>query len=175
MLKKLIILSCSFITASTFAMENNAARSYTVGIKIPNTTYAEKAVNPAHMTITYLGEADEKKLEDAKRMLAIINQSRPIRIKMGKPDVFGTQERPIPVMRLLIESPTIEELLIQMHRQLGVCEPSQTDKLEIPSWHVTVKDTQLQEEFLGRQDSTIIGGKLFIKALGNFDPVIELE
>ncbi|MBY0109532.1 MAG: hypothetical protein K2X90_00250 [Candidatus Babeliaceae bacterium] len=175
MLKKIIIVSCSVVVASVFAMEKSQLLKYTVGMRIPNATYEGKQVNPVHMTITYLGEADEGKLEKAEAILATINTLRPIRVNVGKSDIFGTQERPIPVMHLIIEDARIEELLIQMHQQLGVNEPSQTEKFEIPRWHVSVKDTRLQEELLALQGSTLAGGKLFIKPLGNFDPIVEVE
>jgi len=171
-------ISLMFLFTMAFnacAMEKNEIKKYTVGMKIPNATYAGKPVNPVHMTITYLGTADAKKLEEAKAMLAIINKLRPIQVKVGKPDIFGTQERPVSVQRLLIEDLQIEKQLIQMHTQLGECEPFQTEKFETPSWHVSVKDAQLQQEFSERQGTILIGGKLFIKPLGNFDPIIELE
>lgn len=162
------------IITNICAMEKKETR-YTVGIKIPNKTYAKKPINPIHMTITYLGEADEEKLAEAKAILEIINKLRPIYITVGEPAIFGNQENPIPVMQLLVENPKIEELLIKMHEKLGVCEPSQKEKFEIPSWHVSVKDSQLQQEFLELQGNSILAGKLFIKPLGNCRPIVEIE
>ena len=162
-----------------FGMENTGTREkkYTVGLKISNETFAGQKVNPVHMTITYLGAADEIKLEKAKRFLAIINQLRPIKVKIGAMDIFGTQERPVQVRRLIIERHEIEEQLVIMHRELGECEPFQPKKLDIPNWHIVVKDPKLQAELSDKADKLVIltGGKLFIKPLGNFDPIVEFE
>lgn len=150
-----------------FGMNDGEIKSYSVAIKIPNSLYADQSINPIHMSITYLGHADEKKLEEAKNILAAINTLRPILIKLGTLDNFGTKENPTPVIHVSIENPKIEELFIRMHKQLGVCWPSQTEKSEIPIWHVTVQDSELQEEFLNHE-GPLVGGKLYIKPLGPF-------
>jgi len=157
-----------------FSMDN---KKYTVGLKISNDTYAGQEINPAHMTITYLGTADENKLEKAKTLLSAINLMRPIKLRIGSPDTFGTQERPVPVRRLEIEQPKIEEKLIGMHQELGECEPFQPEKLDTPNWHVSAKDPKLQDELSNKAKKQImlIGGKLFIKPLGPFEPIATFE
>ena len=49
-----ILIIISTITFYVHSMEKKETR-YTVGLKIPNKTYAENPINPIHMTITYLG------------------------------------------------------------------------------------------------------------------------
>ena len=100
---------------------------------------------------------------------------RPINITVGESAIFGTPENPIPVIRLIVENRQVEELLIKMHKKLGVCDPSQKEKFEIPSWHVSVRDTSLHKEFLELKDSSIVAGKLFIKPLGNHSPITVFE
>ena len=156
-----------------FGMEK--AKEYTVGMKIPNDTYAGQKVNPVHMTLTFLGAADAEKLAKATTLLTAINAMRPIKVKVGAADTFGTQEKPILVRRLAIESPEIAAQLIALHQELGVCEPGQPTKLAEPNYHVSVKDDKLRAEFITKEGTIIIGGKLFIKPLGKFDPVVELE
>lgn len=168
---------CIFIFSPMFiqAMNNTTGEGlkYTIGIKIPNDTYAHQKVNPIHMTITYLGCANEEKLHKAEELLAQINQMRPIKIIIRSTDIFGTSERPIPVKRILFENHEIEEKLIALHRTLGECEPSQVEKFDTPSWHVSLKDTKIYEEFSAKENSMLECGKLFIKPLGNFDPIAE--
>lgn len=152
-------------------------QKYTVGMKIINDTYEGQKINPIHMTITYLGAADENKVEKAKKFLALVNKMRPIYLRIGAPDTFGTQDRPVPVRRLQIEQRSIEEQFIAMHQELGECEPFQPNKLDVPNWHVAVRDTRLQEELEAKASKAVLlmGGKLFIKPLGNFDPIAEFE
>jgi hypothetical protein len=150
-------------------------KKYTVGMKIPNDTYAGQAINPVHMTVTYLGEADESKLARAKKLLSELNQLRPIKVKIEDVDTFGTKERPVPVRRISIVDPAVQEKLIAIHKEVGEAEPFQPKKLDIPAWHVSVKEPKLQEEFAAKKNAILQGGKLFIKPLGNFDPILELE
>lgn len=170
-----IFLVTFIVSNSTQTMENNSQKKYTVGIKIPNNSYAGQPVNPVHMTITYLGCADEQKLKRTALLLAEINALRPIKVSVGASDTFGTQDRPVRIRRLKIEDNAVKEKLIQIHSELGECEPFQAQKLTIPNWHVSLKDLKLCEEFASKEDEILIAGKIFIKPLGNFDPILELE
>lgn len=180
-IRSFLALALIFLSSSpAFCMDQKGiqeVKKYTVGLKILNDTYAGQNINPIHMTVTYLGAADEYKLERAKKLLAAINLLRPIIINIGAVDTFGTQDRPVPVRRLIIQRSEIEELLISFHRELGECEPFQPKKLDIPNWHVAMRDTKFQEELSSKAQNQgyLLGGKLFIKPLGNFDPIAEFQ
>jgi len=150
-------------------------KEYTVGMKIPNDTFSGKKINPIHMTITFLGAADADKIKVATGYLARLHQTRPIEVKVGAEDVFGTNENPVPVRRLEIINSDLKELFIEMHQKLGVCEPFQPKKLDIPNWHIAVRDSNLQKEFAAKVGNLLLGGKLFIKALGPSDPIVEFD
>lgn len=154
---------------------NSNSTIYTVGIKIWNETYAHLDYNPVHMTIAYLGVATMDTLQEIENRLAMINQLRPIALKIGEPELFGTIQHPIPVMRLQIEDPTIEALFTQIYVQFAVSGKAHNTKPEIPKWHVATKNSQLQEEFLKKKGSIVIGGTLYIKPLGQAKAVVAFD
>jgi hypothetical protein len=176
---KSLLITVLCIPLSISAMKIEESKKYTVGMKIPTQTFAGQPINPVHMTITYLGSGDKHKLERAKKYLAEINGMRPLKVVIESLAMFGTSERPIPVRRLRIEDPVLEQKLIDIHKELGECEPGQPKKLDTPNWHVSIKDPKLAAEFEARSASKdhamLNGGKLFIKPLGNFDPIAEFE
>ncbi len=163
-------LCSNFMFSAYRDQQKEQKKQYTVGIKIPNETNVGKAFNPVHMTITYLGEADEKTLTIVRAALKKINKLRPLQFRIGEPDQFGAK-KDVPVVRLEIEDTFVEELLLQMHQNLGVKEEWQDEKFERPSWHVSARDTNLRRELLAKKGTLITGGELFIKPLGPFDPI----
>jgi hypothetical protein len=166
-----------FFSVTIFAMESPSAQTirYTMGMKIPNDTYASKKINPVHITITYLGVADNAQLQRAKQLLEEIHRIRPVRFIVGPVTSLPTASGQLPVRLLLFEKLEIEEKFAALHQELGECEPSQPAKFEHQIPHISLKDPALSAELSAKEGTILIGGKLFIKQLGNFDPIIELE
>lgn len=150
-------------------------KKYVAGIRIPNDTYADRPINPLHMTIAYMGTADQSKLERAQQLLAELNAMRPIRIKVGATDMFGTHRRPVPVRMLLLVDPAVHKKCMAIYKELAVPEPYQTKQSHDPLWHVALRREPIQKEFAAKENTILIGGTLFIKPVGSFEPIVELE
>lgn len=66
-------------------------KRYNCAVTVPCVTHQGKRINPAHMTIAFLGEIDEKSLEDCMNELRKV--ARPLRIKLGKTIFMGKQRK----------------------------------------------------------------------------------
>lgn len=64
-------------------MTETKQQQYTVGIKIPNKTYAGKPVNPVHTTLLFAGACDSTRLAKLKSTLDAMAPLLPISIKLG--------------------------------------------------------------------------------------------
>jgi hypothetical protein len=156
-------------------LEKVASKKYVAGIRIPNDTYADRPVNPIHMTIAYMGAADHDKLERAQQLLAELNAMRPIHIKVGAPDLFGTQRRPVPVRMLALVDPAVHKKCMAIYKELAVPEPYQTKQSDSPLWHVALRREPIQKEFAAKENTILMGGALFVKQIGSFEPIAEFE
>lgn len=66
-------------------------KRYNCAVTVPCATHYGKKINPAHMTIAFLGTIDEKSLEECINELRTI--ARPLRIKLGKKIFMGRHKK----------------------------------------------------------------------------------
>ncbi|AYV82991.1 MAG: hypothetical protein Hyperionvirus3_137 [Hyperionvirus sp.] len=64
---------------------------YNCAVTVPCVTHQGKKINPAHMTIAFLGGIDENSLEDFIEELKTV--ARPLRIRLGKTVYMGRQKK----------------------------------------------------------------------------------
>lgn len=148
-------------------MADEGKREYTVGYRIPN------EANPfLHMTVAFLGELDEKQLDEVKKDLFELSQHIfPLTIAFSdKMDMFGPKND-IPVRTLRIWDDKALDALRAFYKKHGRAEHG-LPMLDTPNYHVTVKkpQEQLAIEKLGLGKEIVIKGTLFCKQLGPHDP-----
>jgi hypothetical protein len=143
---------------------------YTVGIKVPNSTFAGKPVNPVHMTVAFVGECDEKRKSAIKEAMAkLARDFLPLRIKFGANEKFGPN-KDIPVRLCEIRDHPIAKAFQAFYKEFHVPEPGLPD-FETPNYHVTRK--ALGDE-LDKMDEVMLY-TIFFKQLGPFEPEFKFD
>lgn len=97
--------------------------------------------NPVHMTICFLGEADEATLGKAKAALKVlhkVSKQKAFKFELGQKDLFGANND-VRVMRLKIQDRGVEQLMLEVARSIR--------RQGSMAWHVSVKDDALFKEF----------------------------
>jgi hypothetical protein len=143
---------------------------YTVGIKVPNSTFAGKPVNPVHMTVAFVGECDEKRKSAIKEAMAkLARDFLPLRIKFGANEKFGPN-KDISVRLCEIWDHPIAKAFQAFYKEFHVPEPGLPD-FETPNYHVTRK--ALGDE-LDKMDEVMLY-TIFFKQLGPFEPEFKFD
>ena len=119
-----------------------------------------------HVTIAYLGVPNEKGLSAFEELSQVLKY---IKFNVIGHDLFGL-EKNIPVL-VLDTDERCDELLTNFYQKCGVKEPSQKEKRPKQVFHISLKNTTLEEMRkkypLGYP---IMGTKIGIKRLGPIDP-----
>ncbi len=143
---------------------------FTVGFKVPTDKYKNASFNPVHMTLCYLGEADQEVIDQVKTELVNLCQHLPLHVKIGSDDLFGLNKN-IPVKHILILDDNVKSAFLAFYKRFGKAEPNMP-YFEIPDYHLTVKD--IADEF-PENSNHYWEGKFFIKQLGPHDPIFTID
>lgn len=155
--------------ATPIAETKAAPAVYTCGVKVPSKTHEGKAINPAHMTVTFLGELDEKQLAECTAEFATL--ARPIRIRFGAKDTFGSAEmiaagKGIEVRLCDIDGEADRKAVVDFHAKWGKAENGMPLLAE-PNTHVSKRT-------IGDELDTMVDAfctSWFIKRVGPHGPV----
>lgn len=132
-------------TPTTTSTTSPAAgeRIYTCGIRVPNKTHANKAVNPVYVTLTHLGAMDEKQLQACIDDLSRPDTgvARPVTIRFNRDATFGSDEdiaagKGFPVRKCQIMGLEDHKALVNFHVKWGKKDPFMAKKLDEPNFHV---------------------------------------
>lgn len=137
---------------------------YTVGLRVPSAT------DPTlHVTLCYLGEADEKKLVEVYAELYQFQASLPIKGLYLGYAMFGPKED-VPVRLVAVEG-EVREKLQALYTKFGVPEPGMSFHPVKPNYHVNMKKVEAEI----RAAEFFIGHEIFVKQLGPHDPCFCIE
>jgi hypothetical protein len=174
-MKRMLLLSVAVSCLFKLNAMQDVMPKYLVGIKIPNTTYADKEVNPVYMTIAYVGHLDTEKSKKIVAALNVINKLRPIELEVKEAGWLGADLYQFYARKLVIKNQKVLKSLVQLYYDYGECEIGMPEKYVIPNWHIPFKNSPLHREFYLKENTTIIGGALFIKQVGKEACVFELN
>ena len=176
MKKKLFLLYVlASVSLKLNAMEKASMPTYTVGIKIPNDTYAYMMINPIYMTIAYIGHMNKEKYREIATTLNTLNKLRPIELEVKEAGFLGAEQYQFYARKLAIKNKKILKYMLKLYYEYGECELGMPDNYVMPNWHMPFKSYSLHGEFLLKENTTIAGGALFIKQVGKDASVFELN
>lgn len=150
-----------------------AVRLYTCGVKVPCKTHEGKAVNPAHMTVTFLGALGDEELKICTEEFSKL--ARSLRIRFGKPDVFGSADmiaagKGIDVRLCDIVGDDDRKAVVDFHAKWGKAENGMPLLAE-PNTHVSKRTIGAELDTM----TEAVCVTWFIKQLGPHDPVFVKE
>lgn len=135
--------------------------TYTVGMRVPNTT------NPhLHMTLCYLGELNDQEIQTIKSDLDHLSALVvPLHIEFGERDLFGPNND-IPVRLVKITDKDKKSLLDQFYRKYHKAEVGIPEG-DSQNFHITIKTIIHEADSLNE----MILSEVFMKPVGPCDPI----
>jgi len=122
-----------------------------------------------HATITYFGDITDEHVPVFDALFDFMDELRGQSVEFivtGR-DNFGPKHD-IPVLLVDFVDPKIKDLCVTFHQRFGVPEPGFEKKLNVPSYHSSIKDeSKLLDTPVGTK---IIATAVSVKRLGPIDP-----